>query len=288
MKGTVVLLTIAIALTIVIFTTRMPALLTVIRSYLANNPQLTIPFLILLISTSSLLFIPTTLFSILSGTLLPLPLAVLISSIGAQLGVVFAFLLIRHTRLRNFCHYLMEGYEEEMNKLSDVLERNTIKAVTLLRLTPIVPFGVGNYTLALSSITLWKVLIGTFLGGLGNGIFHSWIGSLTKKEGAGKSKKEIMVEVLMGSIALMATILATVLGKRELRRMVVLDRLQYTLCEGDDTTVIERDEDATATLESVESLENSFSRNERLLLVSTFTVIPLGLLIALPLINLYS
>jgi len=111
---------------------------------------------------ASLLFVPRTPLSIASGLLFGLWWGALWAVCGAMAGSLAGFALAR---------YMNAGWikPERLPKFGELLarvERGGWRAVTLIRLMPIMPHTPVNYAFGLSRISVGDYLLGSFIGQL--------------------------------------------------------------------------------------------------------------------------
>ena len=132
-----------------------------IRDTIAAYPAAPLVFLAAHV-LASLLFIPRTLLAIAAGLLFGVWWGLLWAALGSVLGAVAGFLIAR---------YVNSGWLdlESIPKIGPVLlraERGGWRAVTALRLIPIVPHSLANYALGLTRLPLGPYALGSLLGQL--------------------------------------------------------------------------------------------------------------------------
>jgi uncharacterized membrane protein YdjX (TVP38/TMEM64 family) len=108
---------------------------------------------------ASLLFIPRTLLAIVAGLLFGMGWGVAWAATGSVAGAVAGFLLAR----------FVNSDLVDLKRLGPVvgtLERGGWRAVAVLRLIPVIPHSLANYTLGLTRVTLGAYALGSLLGQL--------------------------------------------------------------------------------------------------------------------------
>jgi uncharacterized membrane protein YdjX (TVP38/TMEM64 family) len=132
-----------------------------IRNAVAGYPAAPLVFLALQI-VASLLFIPRTLLAVAAGLLFGAWWGLFWAALGGTLGAIGGFLVAR---------YINSGWLdlESLPRIGPILlkaERGGWRAVTALRLIPVIPHSLSNYALGLTRIRLGPYALGSFLGQL--------------------------------------------------------------------------------------------------------------------------
>jgi uncharacterized membrane protein YdjX (TVP38/TMEM64 family) len=96
-----------------------------------------------------------------------------------SLGVVVELctLLIVHTSLRKHIEPAIER-RPKLQALDRAIRNRSLSILFLLRLSPLIPFGVLNYALAMTKVPLWKRLVTNFFGMLPCTLMIAYVGSL--------------------------------------------------------------------------------------------------------------
>jgi uncharacterized membrane protein YdjX (TVP38/TMEM64 family) len=128
---------------------------------LASYPAAPLVFLAFHIA-ASLLFVPRALFAIAAGLMFGMEWGLVWATLGSVLGAVVGFLVAR---------YLNSGFIEleTMPRVGPILRRAEAggwRAVTVLRLVPVLPHSLANYALGLTRLPLGAYMLGSFLGQL--------------------------------------------------------------------------------------------------------------------------
>jgi uncharacterized membrane protein YdjX (TVP38/TMEM64 family) len=229
---------------------------------------------------ASLFMIPTTLFSIVAGSIFqPLPVAVLIVLLASQTGIVLAFLLGRSV-LRPFIAE-WASKDPRIASVDQVVTEEGLKLTILLRLTPVFPFGICNYMLSSTSIELSTVMAGSLIGNLPNAVMHCLIGNLAGPTGSVPSKIRYTFLLLAVSFGLASSVYVALIAKRALRNVVTLDQAEPITLSQDPDEESGHSSSSTAPLVGNNPIpESNFTAQESLLLrrtaISTISFLFLG------------
>src|SRR5437868_7515160 len=94
---------------------------------------------------------------------------------ASMIAAVVAFLVGRHLlleRIKRHCTH--RGTPAAIDK---ALRSEGWRAVTLLRLSPVIPFAVKNYLFGVSRVRMRDYLVGTFLGKLPGAVIFTALGT---------------------------------------------------------------------------------------------------------------
>lgn len=164
---------------------------------------------------SCLLFFPSVVLTYSSGTLFPLPLAILLSLIGTSLGAMLALLIGRYG-FRNWAEK-MAARNPQFKKLDEAIRQEGWKIVVLARLTPVFPFSVGNYLFGVTSIPAWRYALAAFLGTIPSAFVYTLLGHLSMR-GAQDQGRSSLEWALLG-VGVAATIFLAVYLKNSFQRI---------------------------------------------------------------------
>jgi uncharacterized membrane protein YdjX (TVP38/TMEM64 family) len=167
---------------------------------------------VLIYIAATLVLLPAAVLTVIAGVMFGFGwglFAVMVASMGAA---IFAFEIARHLlhdRIKR--HYTRTGTPAAIDR---ALRSEGWRAVTLLRLSPIVPFAVKNYLFGVSRVRMRDYLIGTFLGKLPGAIILTALGT------TGRAAMDLPPEERWGLIAggIAATLVVTWLIGRTARR----------------------------------------------------------------------
>ena len=150
---------------------------------------------------ASLLFIPRTALGLVAGLIFGLWWGLVWAALGSVLGAIAGFLVAR---------YLNSGLVdlESLPKLGPILlraEAGGWRAVTMLRLIPVIPHSLTNYALGLTRLSLAGYALGSFLGQLPMTVAYVSFGAAGGRMASGQNGW--LAPVAIGVVALALSIL---------------------------------------------------------------------------------
>ncbi len=172
-----------------------------IRTAIEAHPAIAPLLFLLLHIVASLLFVPRTLMGLVAGGVFDFWWGLLWAATGSVLGAVAGFLIAR---------YVNSGVIdlESLPKLGPVLQRAEAggwRAVTMLRLIPVIPHSFSNYALGLTRLSLGGYALGSLLGQLPMTIAYVSFGAAGGRAVAGG--QDWLLPAIVGAVALAASIL---------------------------------------------------------------------------------
>ncbi|HWE75035.1 MAG TPA: TVP38/TMEM64 family protein [Stellaceae bacterium] len=172
-----------------------------IRAAIEAHPDLAPVLFLALHVIASLLFIPRTVMGLVAGGVFDFWWGLLWAATGSVLGAVAGFLIAR---------YVNSGMIdlESLPKLGPVLQRAEAggwRAVTMLRLIPVIPHSFSNYALGLTRLSLGGYALGSLLGQLPMTIAYVSFGAAGGRAAAGN--QDWLLPAIVGAVALGASIL---------------------------------------------------------------------------------
>jgi uncharacterized membrane protein YdjX (TVP38/TMEM64 family) len=178
----------------------------VITAQIARYPAAPLIFLLAHVA-ASLLFVPRTMLGLVAGLIFGLWWGLAWAALGSVLGAVAGFLIAR---------YLNNGWIdlENLPKIGPVLLRAEAcgwRAVTMLRLIPVIPHSFTNYALGLTQLSLGDYALGSLLGQLPMTVAYVSFGAAGGKAATGQ--EGWLVPVIVGVAALALSILLPRLRK---------------------------------------------------------------------------
>ncbi|MGH6968006.1 MAG: TVP38/TMEM64 family protein [Stellaceae bacterium] len=178
-----------------------------LRNDIAAYPAAPLVFLVLQM-VASLLFIPRTLLAVAAGLLFGAWWGVFWAALGGTLGAIAGFLVAR---------YVNSGWLdlESLPRFGPVLlkaERGGWRAVTALRLIPVIPHSLSNYALGLTRIDLGPYTVGSFLGQLPMTIAYVDLAAAGGRIAGGHA--DWIVPIVIGAVALLVSIVLPRFWKR--------------------------------------------------------------------------
>jgi len=172
-----------------------------IRAAIEAHPAIAPLLFLLLHVVASLLFVPRTLMGLVAGGVFDFWWGLLWAATGSVLGAVAGFLIAR---------YVNAGMIdlESLPRLGPVLQRAEAggwRAVTMLRLIPVIPHSFSNYALGLTRLSLGGYALGSLLGQLPMTIAYVSFGAAGGRAVSGG--QNWLVPAIVGAVALAASIL---------------------------------------------------------------------------------
>lgn len=167
---------------------------------------------------AAILFVPGTVLTLGTGFLLGLETGLAVVSLGSTVGATAAFLVGR--RLGRDWVRQRVGERRAFRGIDRAIEREGLKVVLLLRLSPIVPFNALNYALALTGVRLRDYVLGSWVGMLPGTLLYVWLGAGARSLAAiaaGTSERPAVWLLLFGA-GLAAIAVAVWLVARAARR----------------------------------------------------------------------
>jgi uncharacterized membrane protein YdjX (TVP38/TMEM64 family) len=158
---------------------------------------------------ASLTFLPRTLLGMAAGIVFGVWWGLLWASLGGVIGAVVAFMVAR---------YIHAGLFERVRwaRLTALLgraERGGWRAVTLIRLVPVIPHSLTNYALGLTRVRLGDYALGSLLGQLPTTIAAVDLGAAGERAMRGTGNWPMPTLIGLGALAL--TVLIPALARRQ-------------------------------------------------------------------------
>lgn len=160
-------------------------------------------------AAAAVAFVPGSLLTLAAGAIFGLVKGTIYTLIGATLGASAAFLVARYVA-RGAIERRIAG-NARFAAIDRAVGREGFKIVALLRLSPIFPFNLLNYSLGLTKVGFWPYVaasIAMLPGTLLYVYYGKAAGSLAALAGGAKTAKGTGSWVLLG-VGLVATILVT-------------------------------------------------------------------------------
>jgi uncharacterized membrane protein YdjX (TVP38/TMEM64 family) len=167
---------------------------------------------------AAILLVPGTVLTLGTGFLLGLEAGLAVVSLGSTIGATAAFLVGR--RLGRDWVRQRVGERPAFRGIDRAIEREGLKVVLLLRLSPLIPFNALNYALALTGVRLRDYVLGSWVGMLPGTLLYVWLGAGARSLAAiaaGTSERPAAWLVLFGA-GLAATAVVVWLIARAARR----------------------------------------------------------------------
>jgi len=167
---------------------------------------------------AGLLLIPGSLITLSAGLVYGVVPATIAISIGSTLGAAITFLVGR---------FLMRGWVEKrvaqhpkFQSIDRAIGEQGFKIVLLLRLSPVFPYNLLNYALALTRVSFRDYVLASWIGMLPGTLLYVYLGSAAGEAAVGEEQDTLSRVVFWGSLAV--TVVVTVVISRIAKK--ALDR----------------------------------------------------------------
>ena len=171
---------------------------------------------------AAVLFVPGSVLTLGTGFLLGPGWGLLVISIGSTLGATAAFLVGRKLG-RDWVRERIGGHER-LSGVDGAIEREGLKVVLLLRLSPLIPYNALNYALSLTGVSRRDYVIGSWLGMLPGTVLYVAIGAGARSLAAAMTGagERTGAWIALGAAGLVATAAAVWLVARAARRALAV------------------------------------------------------------------
>jgi uncharacterized membrane protein YdjX (TVP38/TMEM64 family) len=124
---------------------------------------------------ATLLLVPAWILTVSAGALFGIPSGVAIVFVASNLASQSAFLLSRYVLKQRVVRLL--DHHPKLKKLDRAVGKEGWKAVALMRLSPMLPFGLQNYFYGVTDVKLRDYAVGTALGIVAGTVVYVFLGS---------------------------------------------------------------------------------------------------------------
>jgi len=157
---------------------------------------------------ATVLFLPGFILTLGGGFVFGVAKGAILVSIGSTLGATTAFLIGRHLA-RDWVAAKVEG-NPQFRRIDEAVAREGWRIVGLIRLSPIFPFNLLNYTFGLTKVLFRHYVVASWAGMLPGTILYVYIGSLAGDLATVGSRAErTPAEWVLYGAGLVATLLVT-------------------------------------------------------------------------------
>jgi uncharacterized membrane protein YdjX (TVP38/TMEM64 family) len=187
------------------------AWITILTDWVEHLGPLGLVAFIGIYAIATVIFVPGSLLTISAGLVFGLGLGTLVAWLGAVLGSTLAFLIAR---------YLARSKIEEKTRnnqkfkaIDEAIGKQGWKIISLLRLSPLIPFNASNYFYGVTAIKFWPYVLASACGMLPGTLLYVYLGA-AGKAGLGGEKQHNPVEYIFFGLGLVATITVTIIVTR--------------------------------------------------------------------------
>ncbi len=155
-----------------------------------------------------LLFIPGTALTIAAGALFGFWMAVGMISLASTIVAALAFLAGRHLARERVRRWI-DG-SVGLQTLDRAVERGGWKMIVLLRLSPAIPFSLGNYLYGMTELPFLPHIIASWLTMLPGIVLYASLGVVGRRAGMGDGDQLGPAEWVLAGIGILAMIVVSV------------------------------------------------------------------------------
>jgi uncharacterized membrane protein YdjX (TVP38/TMEM64 family) len=174
---------------------------------------------------ATICFIPGSILTLGGGFIFGLYWGSFIVWIGATIGATLAFLLGR-TLVRGWVEKKIKQYPT-FEAIENAVKKEGWKIVGLLRLSPILPFNLLNYALALTNVTFLHYFLSTAFGMIPGTILYTYFGSIARNisdiasgEAGPNLKIQIIIWVISGVVIIITVIFITIIARKAINKAI--------------------------------------------------------------------
>ncbi len=170
---------------------------------------------------AAVFFVPGSALTLASGAIFGLFWGTVTVSLGSTAAAAVSFLIARY-----LARDAVRGWAEKSPKFGAIdgaIGAGGWKIIALLRLSPAMPFSLGNYLFGLTSIRFWPYVVASWLAMLPGTLMYVYLGSATRaglEAAAGASQGKSPAQWAMLIVGLLATVAVTVYVTRIASRAV--------------------------------------------------------------------
>jgi len=163
---------------------------------------------------AAILFVPGSALTLAAGALFGLLAGTALVSVASTAAAGASFLIARHLARQKVRH--MAERHRIFGAIDRAIDEGGWRIVALLRLSPVVPFSVGNYLYGLTPVRFWPYLIASWVAMLPGTFMYVYLGFAGRTAAGGQASSPWQY-VLLGA-GLVATIVVSAYVTRLARR----------------------------------------------------------------------
>lgn len=172
---------------------------------------------IILYILATIAFLPGSILTLGAGFVFGVIWGSVYVSIASTLGAICAFLIGRYLA-RGWVSKKIAG-QEKFQAIDNAVGKEGWKIVGLLRLSPIFPFNLLNYSLGLTKVCLKDYFLASWIGMMPGTVMYVYIGSLAGSLATlGSERSPTTGEWILYGVGLVATVAVTVYVTKIARR----------------------------------------------------------------------
>lgn len=171
---------------------------------------------ILIYIVASVILVPCSALTILSGFIFGVVWGTVWVSIGSVLGASAAFLVGRYFA-RDWVEKKTADHKN-FRAVDQAIEGGGLKIVTLIRLSPLFPYNLLNYFFGVTKVPFRTFVLGSWIGMLPGTIMYVYIGHLGRVAAETASEKKEFADNLLMIVGFALTVLVTILVTRAAKK----------------------------------------------------------------------
>lgn len=172
---------------------------------------------------AAILFVPGSALTLAAGAIFGLVGGFATVSVSSTAAAGAAFLIARYLA-RDKVRTMAESHRT-FGAIDKAIAQGGWKVIALLRLSPAVPFSLGNYLYGLTPVKFWPYLLASWIAMMPGTFLFVYLGYIGKTAAAGSTGKNPWQYVLLG-LGLLATIVVSVYVTRLARKALKETALQ--------------------------------------------------------------
>ncbi len=162
--------------------------------------------------TAALLFIPGSVLTLAAGAVFGLSTGTIVVSLSSTIAAALSFLIARHLA-RAKVEEMAQGYPL-FGAVDRAIGQAGWRMVALLRLSPLMPFSLGNYLYGLTAVPFWPYTLASWMAMLPGTFMYVYLGHVGTLALAGGSASDGPGKMIMTIVGLIATVVVTVYVSR--------------------------------------------------------------------------
>jgi uncharacterized membrane protein YdjX (TVP38/TMEM64 family) len=177
-------------------------------------------------AVAAVLFVPGSLLTLGAGFLFGVVWGTICVSLASTTSAAVAFLIARYLAREKVSVWAKRN--PKFAAVDAAIGQQGWKIVALLRLSPLMPFSIGNYLYGLTAVRFWPYVLASWIAMLPITVLYVYVGAVGRaglEAAAGQGPARDPLQVVFWIVGLIATGVATWLVTRTARRALAEARL---------------------------------------------------------------
>jgi uncharacterized membrane protein YdjX (TVP38/TMEM64 family) len=161
-------------------------------------------------AAATVLFIPGSVLTLGAGFVFGIFWGTVVASLGSTVGDTLAFLIARYLARKKIQRLALGN--RKFAAMDEAIGEHGWKIVLLLRLSPLIPFNMGNYLYGLTAIRFWPYVLASWVGVLPGNLLFVYLGAAGKASLQAVTSQRVShtpLEMTFLASGLVATVIAT-------------------------------------------------------------------------------